>query len=185
MFSFCFQTMKYVRDKTQCQLCKRLGGPIIPLSWSGMVRKRVLTMDVITMRQSTAIFLCKPALDQWWFSLLQKMWTADVSDQQARILHFLISSHWSTNNFEIVLILSVFRVAEVAQSREGPSPKSLDSDENFKPLYTLFCGDIKICRNLRTFWRSLGKKSAFLGQKQCFLGKKCTITWYILHISLS
>ena len=29
------------------------------------------------------------------------------------------------------------------------------------------------------------KNSAFLGQKQCFLGKKCTITWYILHISLS
>ena len=29
------------------------------------------------------------------------------------------------------------------------------------------------------------KKSAFLGQKQCFLGKKCTITWYVLHISLS
>ena len=44
---------------------------------------------------------------------------------------------------------------------------------------------IKICHDLRTFWRSLGKKSAFLGQKQCFLGKKCTITWYILHISLS
>ena len=41
---------------------------------------------------------------------------------------------------------------------------------------------IKICRNLRTFWRSLGKKSAFLGQKQCFFGKKCTIAWYILHI---
>ena len=44
---------------------------------------------------------------------------------------------------------------------------------------------IKIYRDLRTFWKSLGKKSAFLGQKQCFLGKKCTITWYILHISLS
>ena len=38
---------------------------------------------------------------------------------------------------------------------------------------------IKICRDLRTFWRSLGKKSPFLSQKQCFLGKKCTITWYI------
>ena len=44
---------------------------------------------------------------------------------------------------------------------------------------------IKICRDLRTFWRSLGKKSAIFGQKQCFLGKKCTITWYILHILLS
>ena len=29
------------------------------------------------------------------------------------------------------------------------------------------------------------KNSAFLGQKQCFLGKKCTITWYLLHNSLS
>ena len=25
----------------------------------------------------------------------------------------------------------------------------------------------------------------FLPQKQCFFGKKCTITWYMLHISLS
>ena len=60
-----------------------------------------------------------------------------------------------------------------------PPPKSLDSDEDFKPEHTFFCG------NLRTFWRSLGKKSAFSGQKQLFLGKKCTITWYTLHISLS
>ena len=35
---------------------------------------------------------------------------------------------------------------------------------------------IKICRYLRTSWRSLDKKSAFLGQKQCFLDKKCTMT---------
>ena len=43
----------------------------------------------------------------------------------------------------------------------------------------------KICHYLCTFWRSLGNKSAFFGQKHCFLGKKCTITWYILHILLS
>ena len=49
----------------------------------------------------------------------------------------------------------------------------------------VFLSRVKICRDFRTFWRSLGKKSAFLRQKQCFLGKKCTITWYILHISLS
>ena len=28
------------------------------------------------------------------------------------------------------------RVAEVARSREGASPKSYDSDENFEPLHT-------------------------------------------------
>ena len=40
--------------------------------------------------------------------------------------------------------------------------------------YAILSG-INICRDLRTFFRSLGKKSAFLGQKQCFLGKKCTM----------
>ena len=45
------------------------------------------------------------------------------------------------------------RVAEVVRKHEGPSPKSLDWDENFR------------------------QKSAFLGQKQCFLGKKCVIIW--------
>ena len=50
---------------------------------------------------------------------------------------------------------------------------------------TLFCHDIKICRDLLTLGNLRAKKCSFLGQKQCFLGKKCTITWYILHIILS
>ena len=68
--------------------------------------------------------------------------------------------------------LKIFRigVAEVGRWHGGPTLKSLDSDENFKPEHTLFCCD------LRTFWRSLGKKKAFLGQIQCFLGKTCTFT---------
>ena len=40
-------------------------------------------------------------------------------------------------------------MAEVARKREGPSPKSLDSDENLKPLPTLFCRDIKIICDLK------------------------------------
>ena len=77
-------------------------------------------------------------------------------------------------------------MAEVAREHGWHPPKSLDSDENFKPEHTLFLLRIKICRDLRFFFlRYLGKKSAFLGQKQCFLGKKCTIKWCILHISLS
>ena len=42
-------------------------------------------------------------------------------------------------------------VADVARSREGPSPKSLDADENFKPSHSLFSHNIKICCVLRTF----------------------------------
>ena len=51
---------------------------------------------------------------------------------------------------------------------------------------TLFCRDIKICCDVCTFWKSLGKKeSFFLYQKQCFFVKKCSITWYIMQIILS
>ena len=57
------------------------------------------------------------------------------------------------------------RLAEVVRGHGGPPPKSLDSDESFKPEHTLFCREF--CRDFRT----LGKQSAFLGQKQCFLGK--------------
>ena len=43
----------------------------------------------------------------------------------------------------------------------GPSPKSLDSDKNFKTYHTLFCCDIKICHDLRSFRMTLGKKMFF------------------------
>ena len=35
------------------------------------------------------------------------------------------------------------RVAEVVRRHERPSPKSLDSDENFEPNYTLFCRKVR------------------------------------------
>ena len=35
------------------------------------------------------------------------------------------------------------RVAEVARGHGGPPPKSLDSDENFKPENTLFCRKLR------------------------------------------
>ena len=43
-------------------------------------------------------------------------------------------------------------------------------------------------KHLLRFMHFLGiflQKKCFLGQKQCFPGKRCTITWYILHIILS
>ena len=69
-------------------------------------------------------------------------------------------------------------------ARVGPAEK-FGLGRKFLAWTYAILSQIKICRDLRTFWRSLGKKSAFLGQKQYFLGKKCTITWYILHILLS
>ena len=37
---------------------------------------------------------------------------------------------------------NMHRVAEVAQGHGGPPPKSLDSDENFKPEHMLFCREL-------------------------------------------
>ena len=36
-----------------------------------------------------------------------------------------------------------FRVAEVAREHGWHPPKSLDSDENFKPEHTLFCRELR------------------------------------------
>ena len=53
-------------NKTQCQPCKRLAWPIIPQSWSGLAWKSVSPMDVITLGQSTTIFLCIRPFSAWW-----------------------------------------------------------------------------------------------------------------------
>ena len=53
---------------------------------------------------------------------------------------------------EILIIhLLHSRVAEVVREHGWHPPKSLDSDENFKPEHTLM-SQIKICRDLRTFF---------------------------------
>ena len=81
--------------------------------------------------------------------------------------------------------MPVYRVAEVAREHGWHPPKSLDSVKNFKPEHTLFCRELRFVAIYALFGDLCAKKSAFLGQKQCFLGKKCTITWYKLHIFLS
>ena len=53
------------RDKTRCQLCKRLAGPIFPLSWFTMVWKRVSPMDVVARWQLTAILQCVASFSAW------------------------------------------------------------------------------------------------------------------------
>ena len=55
-FAICFIEVRRCKTHCQLKLCKRLAGPIIPLSWSCLVCKRVSHMDVITGGQSTTIF---------------------------------------------------------------------------------------------------------------------------------
>ena len=48
----------------------------------------------------------------------------------------------------------------------------------------LYCHDIMICHDLRTFRRLWAKKKCSFGAKQCFLGKKCPITWLVMSCLL-
>ena len=54
----------------------------------------------------------------------------------------------------LVLIVS-HRVAEVARGHEWHPPKSLDSDENFKPEHTLFCRELKFVAIYALFFGDL------------------------------
>ena len=59
----------------------------------------------------------------------------------------------------------LFRVAEVVRRHKGPPPKSLDSDENFKPEHTLFCREIGFVAIYALILGPLAKKSALLSQE--------------------
>ena len=66
-------------------------------------------------------------------------------------------------------------MAEVVRRHEGPSPESLDLDENLKHKHLLFCRDIKICRDFRTFLKTCGQISVFRDNNsvsQIFVGRK-------------
>ena len=82
------------------------------------------------------------------------------------------------------------RVAEVAQKREGPSPKSLKSE----PWHMLFCCDcdIKIYRDLHAFWKTMDKKMFFIvffcfffffggGSETVFLGEEVHYYMYCIY----
>ena len=54
------------------------------------------------------------------------------------------------------------RVAEVAREHGWHPPKSLDSDENFKPQHTLFCRELRFVVIYALFGVFWAKKLPFL-----------------------
>ena len=70
----------------------------------------------------------------------------------------------------------VVRVAEVVREHGWHPPKSLDSDENFKPEHTLFSREIRFVAIYAFFGDLWAKKVPFWVINSVFLGKKCTIT---------
>ena len=67
------------------------------------------------------------------------------------------SNKYSTTQPHIV----VARMAEVVRGHGGPPPKSLDSDENFKPEHTLFCRELKFVAIYALFGDLWAKKLPF------------------------
>ena len=49
----------------------------------------------------------------------------------------------TSNRFRTMALNAQTRVAEVAREHGGHPPKSLDSDEYFKPEHTLFCRELR------------------------------------------
>ena len=69
----------------------------------------------------------------------------------------------------LTTILIGNRVAEVAREHGWHPPKSLDSDENFKPEHTLFCRELRFVA-IYALLEILGQKKCLFGSKTVFLG---------------
>ena len=61
------------------------------------------------------------------------------------------------------LALIITRVAEVAREHRWHPPKSLDSDENFKPEHTLFCRELRFVAIYAFFFEIFGQKKCLFG----------------------
>ena len=71
-------------------------------------------------------------------------------------------------------------MAEVAWEHGWHPPKSLDSDENFKPEHTLFCRELRFVAIYALFGDLWAKKCLF-GSKTVFLGQE--VHYYMVYIS--
>ena len=71
-------------------------------------------------------------------------------------------------------------MAEVAREHGWHPPKSLDSDENFKPEHTLFCRELRFVAIYALFGDLWAKKCLF-GSKTVFLGQE--VHYYMVYIA--
>ena len=88
---------------------------------------------------------------QLWF------WQDSCHGHQSWMMYTSIWASWR----KLTIVNVRPRVAEVVWRQKGASPKSLDLYKNFRHQHTLLCLDIKICRDLRTFWKTMGQKVLF------------------------
>ena len=73
------------------------------------------------------------------------------------------------------------RVAEVAQGHGWHPPKSLDSDENFKPEHTLFCHKLRFVAIYALVFGDLWAKKVPFKVKTVLLGQE--VNYYMVYIA--
>ena len=146
-----------------------------------ILRKKAMADRRMLTRRRLANFLPKEILEEVSFLYHSSSWK---QNQNKNI--FRCSGIW------VGLSLVWLRVAEVARERGWHPPKSLDSDENFKPEHKLFCRELRFIAIYALFLRYLGNKSAFLGKNSASWARSALlhgiycifhISYFILHIS--
>ena len=74
-----------------------------------------------------------------------------------------------------------YRVAEVAREHGWHPPKSLDSDENFKPKHTPFCRELRFVAIYALFFEDLWAKKVPFWVKTVLLGQE--VHYYMVYIA--
>ena len=72
-------------------------------------------------------------------------------------------------------------MAEVAREHGWPPPKSLDSDENFKPEHTLFCRESRFVAIYPLFFGDLWAYKVPFWVKTVLLGQE--VHYYMVYIA--
>ena len=75
------------------------------------------------------------------------------------------------------------RVAEVVQGHWGPPPKSLDSDESFKPEHTQFCRKLRFVVIYALFGDLCAKKVPFWVQNSVCWARSALLHIYMVYIA--
>ena len=78
-------------------------------------------------------------------------------------------------------LIFVTRVAEFAREHGWHPPKSLDSDENFKPEHTLFCRELRFVAIYALFFGDLWAKKVPFWVKTVLLGQE--VHYYMVYIA--
>ena len=82
---------------------------------------------------------------------------------------------------QIRKVVMTNRVAEVAREHGWHLPKSLDSDENFKPEHTLFCSELRFVAIYALFFEDLWAKKVPFWVKRVLLEQE--VHYYMVYIA--